>query len=136
VTKDHKTDADGLVERIKADREAGTPGPWTINECESYGDRCKTFYKEVWNDKTDILVTTEVTRAHNDGGNANLRRIASVPDMEARILADAKVIKAAEELAEQCEAAFDGVDAVGNSDFYKALAAFNAALAEQEKDDE
>jgi hypothetical protein len=91
---------DKLIEKIKADREAGTPGPWRIVDCDSYGDRCKVFFKEIWNDETDILVTTEVTRAHNDGGAANIRRIARVPDMEARILADAEALKAADELAE------------------------------------
>lgn len=88
--------ADDLIEAIKRDRESGTPGPWTVRDCESYGDRCKTFFQEVWNDSTDILVTTEVTRAHNDGGTVNMRRIARVPTMEARILADADRIAALE----------------------------------------
>ena len=84
--------SDKLIEAIKADVEKGAPGPWTVHDCEGYGDRCKTFFQEVWNDSTDILVTTEVTRAHNDGGTVNMRRIARVPDMEARILADATLI--------------------------------------------
>ena len=74
------------IEQMKRDREDGTPGPWVVHNCESSGDRCTHFYQEIWNDDTDILVTTEVTRAHKDGGSANMRRIARVPDLEAEVL--------------------------------------------------
>ena len=74
------------IEEMKADMEAGTPGPWVIHDCESMGDRCTTYFQEVWNDDLDILVTTEVTRSHKDGGRVNMRRIARVPAMEAEIL--------------------------------------------------
>jgi hypothetical protein len=76
-------------EGVAAMLDGVTPGPWRIKDCESYGDRCKMFYQEVWNDETDILVTTEVTRAHNDGGQKNLRFIAwardAVPALSARL---------------------------------------------------
>jgi len=29
---------DKLIEQIKADREVGTPGPWRVHDCESYGE--------------------------------------------------------------------------------------------------
>jgi len=91
--------------QLEKDRENGTPGPWSIHNCESYGDRCKTFFKEVWNDETDILVTTEVTRAYTDGGTTNIRRIARVPDLEALALAG-------RELAAQLKVARNGFDAL------------------------
>ena len=93
-----------LIDDIKRDREAGTPGPWRIKDCDSMGDRCTHYYQEVWNDETDILVTTEVTRAHNDGGRVNMRRIARVPDLEAALLA-------AEGCANWCDALIEMVQA-------------------------
>lgn len=83
-----------LINDIKRDREAGTPGPWRVVDSNSIGDRCTHYYQEVWNDETDILVTTEVTRAHNDGGRVNVRRIARVPDMEAALLAAEELYRA------------------------------------------
>ena len=84
-----------LIDKIRKDREAGTPGPWRVHNCESLGERCLNFYQEIWNDETDILVTTEVTRAHNDGGKVNMRRIARVPDMEAALIAAEELMAAA-----------------------------------------
>jgi len=85
---------------LEADRENGTPGPWRIRNCDSIGHRCTNYYQEIWNEETDILVTTEVTRAHNDGGAVNMRRIARLPELEAYALAARKKLKAAEKLAE------------------------------------
>ena len=95
-----------LSDQIRADRDAGTPGPWSVHNCTSYVDRGTTFYQEVWNDETDILVTTEVTRAHNDGGKANMRRIARVPELE-------EIALAAEELVRADQAANDGLSDLG-----------------------
>jgi L-alanine-DL-glutamate epimerase-like enolase superfamily enzyme len=89
-----------IFDQIKADRETGTDGPWRIHDCESMGERCINFYQEIWNDDTDILVTTEVTRAHNDGGAANMRRIARVPQLE-------RIALAAEALLDSIEVGFD-----------------------------
>ena len=58
----------GLIDDIKRDREAGTPGPWRIKDADSIGDRCINYFQEIWNDETDILVTTEVTREQPGGG--------------------------------------------------------------------
>ena len=74
------------IEQMQKDIEAGTPGPWRIKDCDALGDRATHYFQEVWNDETDILVTSEVTRAHNDGGRANMRRIARVPQLEAEVL--------------------------------------------------
>ena len=86
------------LEQLRADMEAGTPGPWRIHDCTEYGDRCQTYYQEVWNEGTDILVTTEVTRAHKDGGRTNMRRIARLPDLERAYL---DLRKAADELEQR-----------------------------------
>ena len=88
------------IEKMKADMEAGTPGPWNIKDCDSLGDRCTHYFQEVWNDETDILVTTEVTRAHNDGGRVNIRRIARTPQLEAEVLRLRRVMFEAQELGE------------------------------------
>lgn len=87
-----------MIDEIRRDREAGTPGPWRIMDADSIGDRCTYYYQEVWNEDTTILVTTEVTRAHGDGGKANIRRCARVPDMEAALLAAEYLATAAEKL--------------------------------------
>ena len=112
-----------LIDDIKRDREAGTPGPWRVKDCDSMGDRCTHYYQEVWNDETDILVTTEVTRAHNDGGRVNMRRIARVPDLEAALLA-------ADELAGSAHDAWVSADfhnGEDHDDLYRAIAAYRKA---------
>ena len=64
---------------------------------------------------------------------ADARRLVRIPEMEARIIADAKIIKAADELADASNAACDDND-VGNWSQYKyaemrsKLAAYRAAI--------
>lgn len=78
-----------LIEKIKADREAGTPGPFVIS------------FESI--DPEWCVVTTAggsiFANVHSAGnGETNARRIARVPEMEASLLA-------AEELAQALEAA-------------------------------
>lgn len=82
-----------ITDQIKKDREAGTPGPWKLHDTESYDGRSTTHYQEVWSDDLDVICE-EVTRAHNDGGSANMRRIARVPELEEIALAAAELIDA------------------------------------------
>lgn len=82
-----------ITDLIKKDREAGTPGPWKLHDTESYDGRSTTHYQEVWSDDLDVICE-EVTRAHNDGGSANMRRIARVPELEEIALAAAKYLEA------------------------------------------
>ncbi|MDD9726095.1 hypothetical protein PVV74_11570 [Roseovarius sp. SK2] len=89
-----------LIEQLRKLEGQTTEGPWRIHDCESYGDRCKTFYQEIWNDETDILVTTEVTRAQNDGGTYNMRLIALAPSMAKKLLAAEAVVRAMHDLSE------------------------------------
>jgi len=96
--------ADKLIEQIEADREAGTPGPWCVPD--------QTYRRNLTVDvNRDNLIpcpgsggamsyTEEVCTLgwnNTDHWLANARRIACVPDMEARILADAETLKAADE---------------------------------------
>ncbi len=85
-----------LIDDIKRDREAGAEGPWHLHDCKDWDGRATYHYQEVWTEDCDVIAA-EVYRAHNDGGRANMSRIARVPDMEAALLA-------AEELAEAAQA--------------------------------
>ena len=80
MTIDTSTEA---VERLL---DGVTPGPWRIKDCDTLGDRCTHYFQEIWNDETDILVTTEVTRAHNDGGAKNMRFIRAARDLVPALL--------------------------------------------------
>ena len=115
--------------QLKRDREQGTPGPWRIENCVSYGDRSKAFFMEIWNDETDVLVTTEVTRAHNDGGTPNMRRIARLPEVEAYALDARKRLRLADRLAEAAQATINDDCDVSLVD---ALAAYKAAKGGEE----
>lgn len=78
---DHIDNARALIESLTG----YTPGPWKIHNCESYVERGISFHQEIWCAETDILVTSEVTRAHNDGGARNMRLIAAAPDLHAAL---------------------------------------------------
>jgi len=80
--------------------ERGTAGPWRLRPSSDMGDRCTVYYDEVWSDGTDILVASEATRAHTDGGRANMLLIAAAPDMAARIEALEEGLRAVVELAD------------------------------------
>ena len=84
-----------LIDDIKRDREAGAEGPWHLHDCKDWDGRATYHYQEVWTEDCDVIAA-EVYRAHNDGGMANMSRIARIPDMEAALLA-------AEELAEKLD---------------------------------
>ncbi len=118
-----------LIDDIKRDREAGTPGPWHLHDCKDWDGRATYHYQEVWTEDCDVIAA-EVYRAHNDGGSANMSRIARIPEMEAALLA-------AEELAE----AVEGEDQMMCQDWnlqnqvverkQAALAAFKKALKQE-----
>ncbi|MBQ2263250.1 MAG: hypothetical protein II336_18050 [Loktanella sp.] len=79
-----------LIEQIKADREAGTAGPWAVDDPS-----------EEWPAAIEAPSGQEVLSGCGCCGSPNLsgvdaRRIARVPDMEAGLLA-------ADELARECE---------------------------------
>lgn len=83
-----------LVDDIKRDVEAGTPGPWEISD-ERGVMGSRLIYSE---DKYGIGEVWDISGSSENEPNA--RRTARVPEMEARILADAERLKAADELIE------------------------------------
>ncbi|MAY32823.1 MAG: hypothetical protein CMM86_09485 [Rhodovulum sp.] len=102
---------DKLLEQIKADREAGTRGPWGAHNMV-HADRGNQMTPEEIGEYVANSVRIGdpnrflfVSGKHEDGGDcdvchtgngpkgpANTRRIARVPDMETRIISDAAEI--------------------------------------------
>lgn len=89
-----------LIEQIKANREAGTPGPWWVPHFAKDNHPCDCTYILSENGGLGGVAKIEINNGLHisEGGNdapdleqakANARRIACVPDMEARILSDA-----------------------------------------------
>lgn len=86
-----------MIDQIKADREAGVPGPWAyeahgdtiqygVGVCHAISDIEMAFPLSGHVD-SDVMVTDTVCVEVN--GQTNARRIARVPDMEAALLAAA-----------------------------------------------
>jgi|GEM_PF-5395978 len=89
------------IEQIKADMAAGTPGPWR----RTLSGKSKVPSEfGVENVKRRGVCSTGGYEDGRDGtyeeNKANARRIARVPDLEARIIADSAVRAAADALAE------------------------------------
>lgn len=87
---------DKLIEQIKRDREAGTPGPWVAGAHHSPGiDRMVEHHvvnSHVNGAENWIGVHIQPRFAVEAHGKANAARIARVPEMEARIMSDADEI--------------------------------------------
>jgi hypothetical protein len=90
---------DKLIERIKADREAGTPGPWVGGD-DPDGEICTGDDVCAW------ICCVNYDDTTNAQASSDARRISHVPDMEARILADADRIEALEAERDENEGAF------------------------------
>lgn len=82
-----------LINQIRADREAGTKGPWRIINVPQCGARSQAFYQEIWNDDVSVLVSTEARRATNGVGKVNMRRIARVPELEEALIEAVEAIR-------------------------------------------
>jgi len=143
---------DKLIERIKMDRKAGSGRNWTL----THRDPSTGFLSEdqrflnagAWFAFAKMpkftVASDDGEKDHHAEADANARRIARVPDMEALILADAEVIEAAKELAAIFQSCieemmsgyhdqFDEVWTQGDFEgierpYREALAAFNTAL--------
>jgi hypothetical protein len=74
-----------MIDDIKKDREAGTPGPWDAAQID-IGSYC------VFGPAGTALCIEVDSYTLKECG-ANTRRIARVPEMEERIIADADRIK-------------------------------------------
>lgn len=91
-----------LIDDIKRDREAGTPGPWRTGvwQGDDWPEKRWSVYKHP--EGAAVCISPRYAD-HEDLTDA--RRIARVPDMEERILSDAAYITALEaQLAEAKEA--------------------------------
>lgn len=100
----------GLIERIRADREAGTPGPWQVSGVRS--TREIHGHQIDGKDLAGVAVVTysDATTEEHRGSLSDGRRIARVPEMESRILADAEALKAADEMAIEYSSLIEQVD--------------------------
>jgi hypothetical protein len=95
--------SDKMIEQTKADRDAGTPGPWTDDKKTHDQPYLSIKIGKKFHTVCTIWIDDAPVEDFNSEQEVNARRIARVPDMESRILADAEVIKAAEELADNYE---------------------------------
>jgi hypothetical protein len=108
-----------LIDDIKRDREAGTPGPWSVVTTD--GPDCRVLGGfDVFG---QCVSGTTWINPNNDNvaAKANARRIARVPDMEAALIA-------AEELAQELETLHD---AEFSGSLRRALAAYRKATEAQ-----
>lgn len=120
-----------LLDHIKADREAGTPGPWAyeahgdtmqygVGVCHALSDIEMAFPLSGQVD-SDVMVTDPVCVEVNCQTNA--RRIARVPDIETALLAAGELADAtAEDLASWPK------HMVQDTRLANALAAFRSAI--------
>lgn len=139
---------DKLVEQIKADREEGTPGFWQVFTPDEY-EGPHTYPGPGVENKNGEAVVWYADRPETGlKKDVDAKRIARVPEMEVRIIHDAKVIEAAKKLAtifENCidemmsgyHDQFDGVWTQADFEeiehpYREALCAFNAALEEKD----
>jgi len=99
---------DELIERINADCETGTPGPWAWDKPNGF-----TYEGGFYAGNETVCDFGDSESYYPKEGeppnDTDARRIARVPDMEARILADAKIIKAAQELADAVDKCNNGL---------------------------
>lgn len=111
-----------LLDQIKADREAGTPGPWAWEGGEMVCADGKVIdhvsYEGMWFARYD-----EAEDA------ANARRIARVPDMETALLAAGELADKLEAMDAQDDGALLDTDF---DDLMAALAAFRSAIEVKE----
>lgn len=110
-----------LIDDIKRDRGAGTPGPWVIGKALDVSDY---GFEHLFINSGEKVVLGGCGCCGSPNGHcgADPRRIARVPDMEAALLA-------ADRLADAVEAAFVVLPANSAvSDVISALAAYREAV--------
>ena len=137
-----------LIEQIKADREAGTAGPWAKMHDHPNPDvaaslaRIQPKVERVWNGNEIAMV---FCCDHIEDGRQeqeyNARRIARVPDMEAALLAADELADAMGECVDKLESVirgeFDGAWGEGEIEnlllpYVKTLAAYRKATGTEE----
>lgn len=119
-----------LIDDIKRDREAGTPGPWAL---ETVPTSCGVCHKiGEWPSRGQHKFSSAcvyedyppTTLGHASEPQSNARRIARVPELEAAVLA-------AEDLAEAVDARRNAGSSICYDDAFEletaALAAYRKA---------
>lgn len=115
-----------LEEQIKADRKAGTPGPWHVDM--SYQWPSKVRAAPPFNERWICDACLQPSSDDQSYTLANARRIARVPEIDSRILADAEatdhLIKRLKALQTYFDLSDEELDAMtpDERDHYKARA--------------
>jgi hypothetical protein len=60
------------IKELKEAAKRATPGPWETMGKTQFGDRSTFEEIEVWTEGCDVLIGTDVRRAHHDGGVENM----------------------------------------------------------------
>lgn len=113
-----------MIEQIKADREAGTPGPWSA-------------FTDDTAPHTNIVSPVPHTRcvfslAGRDKRHPDIKRVCRVPDMEAALIAAEEMAGAADCIRHWHDAMADGSGMVVSSEHVhklrEAVAAYRATI--------
>lgn len=96
-----------MIEQIKADREAGTQGPW-CTDTEDQGGAGSDAYVSVGNGSQYVarIICYSPLTLHDRPYKENARRIARVPGMEAALIAADDLAKAYVALCEMTKRDF------------------------------
>jgi hypothetical protein len=122
---------DKLIDDIRKDRKAGTPGPfkettdhdWVLDtEGES-----AYFVIAGAGGKPVFVAAVESAFGFDDRNQADARRLCRIDDMEARILADAEALKAADALADLVDRDWSNETSETFRAMRRALAAYRQA---------
>lgn len=76
------------IERLE---KSATKGPWSTMTETRFGGRSTVEEIEVWSDGNDVLIGTEVRRAHKDGGRENMALIVAMRNALPRLVALARL---------------------------------------------
>lgn len=123
-----------LIDEIKRDREAGTPGPWALQKAEVSET---PFDWWIHCDGFGALGYRTGNKSRHNGVTSwghrieDARRIARVPDMEAALLAAEELAEALKEVAAMPAPPECGLTDFGEREHYKweAMRRANAARA-------
>ena len=122
-----------LIEAIKADREAGTPGPWSMETKRTSCGVCHQVgpWPHKWRagDSMSACIYDDYPSPAEgtDAMLSNARRIARVPDMEAALLAAAELAVVAERAIKLSQQMGD-FKLYAMEPMHRALAAYRAAV--------
>ena len=95
-TKERLSNTD--LQKLLAGCDGVQDGPWFTMTETRQGDRSQYEEIEIWSKANDVLVTTEVRRAHGDGGRRTMSHIARCdPDTIRALVAEVLATRPTEE---------------------------------------